>query len=57
MLDVLRDITLSVAPGDFISLVGASGCGKSTLLRLIVGLDPVFDGEILGRLGRKGRIT
>jgi ABC-type nitrate/sulfonate/bicarbonate transport system ATPase subunit len=46
MLDVLRDITLSVAPGDFISLVGASGCGKSTLLRLIVGLDPVFDGEI-----------
>jgi len=46
MLDVLRDITLSVASGDFISLVGASGCGKSTLLRLIVGLDPVFDGEI-----------
>ncbi len=38
-LDVLRNITLDVEPGSFISLVGASGCGKSTLLRLIIGLD------------------
>jgi sulfonate transport system ATP-binding protein len=46
-LDVLRDITLDVEAGSFISLVGASGCGKSTLLRLIIGLDPTFDGRIL----------
>jgi sulfonate transport system ATP-binding protein len=46
-LDVLRDITLDVEPGSFISLVGASGCGKSTLLRLIIGLDAAFDGRIL----------
>ncbi|HEY0181363.1 MAG TPA: ABC transporter ATP-binding protein [Rhodopila sp.] len=46
-LDVLRDITLDVEPGRFISLVGASGCGKSTLLRLIIGLDATFDGGIL----------
>jgi ABC-type nitrate/sulfonate/bicarbonate transport system ATPase subunit len=43
----LRDIDLTVAPGEFVSIVGASGCGKSTLLRLIVGLDPDYDGEIL----------
>jgi ABC-type nitrate/sulfonate/bicarbonate transport system ATPase subunit len=37
--DVLRDVSLDVEPGSFVSLVGASGCGKSTLLRLIIGLD------------------
>jgi ABC-type nitrate/sulfonate/bicarbonate transport system ATPase subunit len=43
----LRDIDLTVAPGEFVSIVGASGCGKSTLLRLIVGLEREYDGEIL----------
>lgn len=38
-LQVLRDIELTVAPGEFVSIVGASGCGKSTLLRLIAGLE------------------
>ena len=37
-LPVLADITLSIQPGEFVSIVGSSGCGKSTLLRLIVGL-------------------
>ena len=46
-LEVLRNITLDVEPGSFISIVGASGCGKSTLLRLIIGLDAAFDGQIL----------
>jgi sulfonate transport system ATP-binding protein len=46
-LQVLKDIDLAVAPGEFVSIVGASGCGKSTLLRLIVGLDPDYDGRIL----------
>jgi ABC-type nitrate/sulfonate/bicarbonate transport system ATPase subunit len=43
----LSDINLSVAPGEFVSIVGASGCGKSTLLRLIVGLERDYHGEIL----------
>ena len=34
-VDALRGITLDVAKGEFISLIGSSGCGKSTLLRLI----------------------
>ncbi|MDQ2138343.1 ABC transporter ATP-binding protein [Alcaligenaceae bacterium A4P071] len=45
-LQVLQDINLDAAPGRFISIVGASGCGKSTLLRLILGLDPEYEGDI-----------
>jgi len=36
--DVLRDISLTVQRGEFVSLIGHSGCGKSTLLNLIAGL-------------------
>src|SRR5271154_1280347 len=46
VLAVLQDITISVEPGHFLTIVGASGCGKSTLLRLIAGLDRDFQGEI-----------
>jgi sulfonate transport system ATP-binding protein len=46
-LPVLHDVSLSVEPGAFVSVVGASGCGKSTLLRLIVGLDADYEGELL----------
>ncbi|KWR81292.1 ABC transporter ATP-binding protein [Cupriavidus sp. IDO] len=46
-LPVLEDITLSIAPGEFVSIVGASGCGKSTLLRLVVGLEADYRGEIV----------
>jgi sulfonate transport system ATP-binding protein len=46
-LTVLRNIAFDIAPGEFVSVVGASGCGKSTLLRLIIGLDTEYDGDIL----------
>ncbi|MEU2976299.1 ABC transporter ATP-binding protein [Streptomyces hirsutus] len=43
---VLDDITLDVAPGEFVTLLGASGCGKSTLLNLVAGLDAPSAGAI-----------
>ena len=44
---VLHDVDLQVADGEFLVLVGPSGCGKSTLLRLIAGLEEVSAGEIV----------
>src|SRR5215212_3663002 len=40
----LKDITLSIAEGEFVSLIGHSGCGKSTLLNLVAGLISPTDG-------------
>src|ERR1700757_4135391 len=45
--EALSDISLSLAPGELVSLIGPSGCGKSTLLRLIAGLDIPDSGELL----------
>src|SRR5688572_33492268 len=45
-LRVLDDISLTVATGEFVSLVGPSGCGKTTFLRIIAGLEPSERGEI-----------
>ena len=42
----LQDVSLHVAPGEFISLIGPSGCGKSTLMRLIGDLDQPSSGAI-----------
>ena len=43
---VLRDVTVSIADGEFVVLVGPSGCGKSTLLRMIAGLENITSGTI-----------
>lgn len=43
---VLDDVSLSIAAGTFVTIVGASGCGKSTLLRIVAGLEPA-DGGIV----------
>jgi len=43
----LRDITLNVLQGEFITLIGHSGCGKSTLLNLIAGLLKPSEGVLL----------
>jgi NitT/TauT family transport system ATP-binding protein len=48
----LRDMTLAVNEGEFLSLLGPSGCGKSTALRLIAGLLQPTAGRILWEGGR-----
>ncbi|MGL5116067.1 MAG: ABC transporter ATP-binding protein [Beijerinckiaceae bacterium] len=45
--EVLRDIDLSLANGEYVSIIGHSGCGKSTLLNIIAGLTPVTAGAVL----------
>ena len=45
-VQALRDITLDIQDGEFVSLVGPSGCGKTTLLRVIDGLIEVDAGEV-----------
>ncbi len=58
-LQVLQQISLHVAPGATLVIVGASGCGKSTLLRHIAGIENIDSGPLEGhiRVGQLDDIT
>lgn len=47
IINTLEDVNLTIARGEFISLVGPSGCGKSTLLNIIAGLEQASGGRVL----------
>ena len=46
-LEVIKDVSINVASGEFVVFVGPSGCGKSTLLRLIAGLETLTSGQLM----------
>jgi len=45
-VQALDKVSLTVADGEFVCLIGASGCGKSTLLNLVAGLDSATSGQV-----------
>jgi len=53
-LEVLGELSITLASGEVAALVGPSGCGKTTLLRIIVGLDHDFEGNV--RLPMHGKL-
>ncbi len=46
-VEILRDLSVEVRPGELVALIGPSGCGKSTLLRMIAGLIAPSSGRIV----------
>jgi len=45
-VEVLHGVSVDIADGEFVVLLGLSGCGKSTLLRMLAGLENTTSGEI-----------
>ncbi len=46
-VEIIKDLDMEIADGEFVVIVGPSGCGKSTLLRMIAGLEQTTSGQIL----------
>jgi NitT/TauT family transport system ATP-binding protein len=46
-LDVVKNVSLNIYPGEFVSLVGPSGCGKSTILKILSGLIKIKKGSVV----------
>ena len=55
-LFVLRDVSLAVVQGSFVSIAGPSGAGKSTLMRVILGLMPPTSGTIVRNVSRSAMV-
>jgi NitT/TauT family transport system ATP-binding protein len=57
-VQAVSDIDLTVAAGEFVSLIGPSGCGKSTLLRIVANLIEPSEGSVLvnGKAARRARL-
>ena len=45
--EVLKQLSLDIQDGEFLTLVGPSGCGKSTLLKIIAGLEQQNSGDVI----------
>ncbi|MEN0076899.1 MAG: ATP-binding cassette domain-containing protein [Paracraurococcus sp.] len=53
-VEAVRDLVLDFPAGSVTALFGPSGCGKTTALRILMGLDPEFEGEVRHRPPRLG---
>jgi iron(III) transport system ATP-binding protein len=57
-VEAVRDVSLTLAPGELVCLLGPSGCGKTTVLRVTAGLEELQKGRVLidGRVVADGRL-
>ncbi|HUY62346.1 MAG TPA: ABC transporter ATP-binding protein [Candidatus Paceibacterota bacterium] len=54
--EALKDVTFSIAAGEFVSFAGPSGAGKSTLMRVILGLMPIESGVIVRNFAKPAMV-